>query len=168
MAELSPILDLLVEQAVDFSAEIAANPVRSTEILARVGSKTFAFSHNWVTDILLLPQAQILALPFYPATILGVIHHQGMALPVVLGQKLLNPEDSRATALPETLTILRLNATVLSAQTGSGIGLVVDQIMGQQTTNAAASTNFIAPTEAIKFQPEMLPAHLWQPLRYSA
>lgn len=177
MTELSPILDLLVETTRELSSDLAAPAPRATAIQTRIGGKVVAFPHTWVSEILLLPQAQVLALPFYPAPLLGVIHHQGVVVPILLGQMLLQSADesfSQATTLPETLTILRLSPTVPQA---AGVGIVIDQLLGQTSDGsleqpAASPNNFVAPAKAmqevIQFKPELISAQVWQPLRFSA
>jgi chemotaxis signal transduction protein len=175
MTELSPILDLdlFVETTRELSADLPAPSLRATAIQARIGSKVVAFPNNWVSEVLLLPQSQVLSLPFYPATVLGVIHHQGLVVPILLGQMLLQPtheSSQQVTTLPETLTIIRLSQAVSNA---AGVGIVIDQLLGQtndESINQSHGTpnNFVAPAEVVQFNPEMISPQVWHPLRYNA
>jgi hypothetical protein len=185
MAELSAFLELLTETSLELSSGLSptAQLQRPTEILTRIFGKVVSFPHIWVTDVLLIPQSQILQLPFYPAAVLGVVHQQGSVVPLVWGQALLRADPSQRyqmSVLPETLTVIRLSAAITNA---TGVGIVIDQLLGQKSesqNSSQAQHNFIDPNnfveahnfvdapEALKFSLEMLPSHLWQPLRYHA
>lgn len=119
--------------------------------IAEVGQVALAFSAQWVRDILVVERSQILHLPFYPPMFLGVIQVQSEIVPLVSAQKIWN--DGHSTPLPATLTAVRLSQL---AQTLTGVGIVVDRMVG-----SVSELN----SQHKKFALDDIPTQIWQPQR---
>ncbi|MEM6434397.1 MAG: chemotaxis protein CheW [Cyanobacteria bacterium P01_D01_bin.115] len=125
-------------------------------ILAQVGSRQVAFPTDMVTGIVLSERSQVLALPFYQDTILGIVHYQGQFVTLVMFQQLL---EGQPGPLREVF-----NAIQLSERTGvPGVGLVIDRLLGNCTETDVSTNDAIE-----RFQPQMLNSKLWQPQRWVA
>lgn len=125
-------------------------------ILTQVGNHRVAFAANWVGGILLSERSQVLVLPFYQEPILGIVHHQGQLVPLVMLQQLL---DDTPVQMREVF-----NAIQLSERTDTpGLGLVIDRLLGN------CSDEDVAADETIeRFQPHLLEPDLWEPSRWAA
>ena len=123
-------------------------------ILTQVGSRRVAFAATAVAGILLSERSQVLTLPFYQEPMLGIVHHQGQLVALVMLQQLL---DGKPGPLREVF-----NAIQLSEQTDMpGLGLVIDQLLGNCTEEDVATEATIE-----RFQPHLLQPNLWQPQRW--
>ena len=123
-------------------------------LVARAGSRRLAFPARWVDCLLLVARSQVLALPFYSPAILGVIHHQGQLVPLV---RLRHLFDETVEQLSEVF-----NGVRLSPVTGlGGVGLAVDQILGNFSDEQVAADPLIEP-----FQLQWLQGDLFSPLRW--
>lgn len=128
-------------------------PTTARQIVTRVGKQRLVFQNEWVAEVVLLKQNQILSLPFYDAALLGVVPYQGGVMPVLATQSILSVVHSPQQALSETLTVIRLSEAVPGL---AGVGLLVDQLLGQQATLDHAW---------IWFDPNMIATQRWQPQR---
>lgn len=125
-------------------------------ILTQIGNRQVAFSTNDVTGILLTERSQVLSLPFYHDVILGIVHHQGQFVPLMMLGRLL---DGKPGQLREVF-----NAIQLSESSGTpGLGLIIDQLLGHCSEETFASNDAIE-----RFEPQMLAPDLWQPQRWTA
>jgi chemotaxis signal transduction protein len=132
----------------------ALNPSVHQYIVTQVGDRRLAFPNHFVDGLLLLERSQILALPFYHPAVAGLVHHQGKLIPIVALQQLLEKAPGQ---LPEVF-----KAVQLSEDTGmAGVGLVIDQMQGEVTSEQLSSDSTIEP-----FQTELVPSDLWQPQRW--
>ena len=115
-------------------------------ILAKVGDRTVTFPDLLVSEIIIIDRSAILALPFYATAIVGVIHHQAQVMPLLLLQLLL---EERSALIKESLTVVRLSqlADSLSNQHLSGVGVIVDRVIGSLTTDEYQSSNFLTSSE---------------------
>lgn len=121
-------------------------------LIGIVGAKKVAFAANLVRDILTFERSQILVLPFYDSTCLGVIHKQNEIIPLISPKKILGITTS--TLLKSTLTAIRLNDLTSEL---SGVGLVVDR-MEKSVMAEELSQEY-------KFQIADVPSGIWQPQR---
>ncbi|MGF1514712.1 MAG: chemotaxis protein CheW [Elainellaceae cyanobacterium] len=125
-------------------------------ILTQVGDRQVAFSTSDVTGILLTERSQVLSLPFYDDVVLGIVHHQGQFVPLMMLSRLL---DGKPGQMREVF-----NAIQLSESSGTpGLGLIIDQLLGHCSEEAFAADDAIE-----HFQPQMLDPDLWQPQRRTA
>lgn len=124
-------------------------------LVAVVGEQKIAFLADWVQEILLISRSQVLDLPFYDSSLLGVVHLQNQIVPLVSGQKIfLNKITQKSQA---TLTAVRLNQL---GQHLTGVGVVVDRMVENLLTKELTSAQKSQFTE---FQLNHIPQHIWQP-----
>jgi chemotaxis signal transduction protein len=141
-------------------AQAATEPVRAREsrhILTQVGEQKLAFPPAWVLEVMRVEQAGILPLPFYNATILGVVNHQGEIVPLIAAQSAVFKQAERP--MRETLMAIRLSQ---AAGSFAGIALVVDQLIGSISSEQLSAQR----SEIRLFQPQDIPNHIWQPQRW--
>jgi chemotaxis protein histidine kinase CheA len=135
------------------SEELLTAPLNQY-ILTQVGHHRLAFRDRGIAGMLLVERSQVLALPFYPPEIVGVVHHQGQLVPLVDLQQLL---DGTPGQLREVFHAVQLN----EASHVGGLGLVVDRVLGNWSEAQVATDSTIE-----QFQPHRLKADLWQPQRW--
>jgi chemotaxis signal transduction protein len=160
-----------MEHTVDHSIDDSSSTLsafKHRHLLAQIGDQSLAFPAQWIAEIILIERSLILSLPFYTPLVLGVVHHQGVIIPIIAGHLLLSNkinQNVRLEALKETLPVIRLSQ---SAQHLSGIGITVDRIINQSADhNASPSATGQPVTEqpdSAIFQLTDLPDHIWQPL----
>jgi chemotaxis signal transduction protein len=124
-------------------------------ILTKVGQQQLVFPSQWVGEILLIDRSQVLNLPFYDRSLLGIVHHNGNIVPLLSAHRLLAEtvsQDARFKPLKETLTAIQLNPTASGL---AGVGIVVDQVIGSLTSEQV--------NEQRLFQLSDIPSQLWQP-----
>ena len=154
-------------------------------ILAKVGDRTVTFPDLLVSEIIIIDRSAILALPFYTTAIVGVIHHQAQVMPLLLLQLVL---EERSALIKESLTIVRLSklADDLSDQHLSGVGIIVDRVIGSLTTDEYQAGDFHSPSQGdrsnlinqtvanmgkteytpIEIVLSSISTHIWQPQRW--
>jgi len=110
-------------------------------ILAKAGDRTVTFPDVLVSEIIMVDRNAILALPFYEASIVGVIHHQATIMPLLLLILLIGEQRALIT---ESLTVVRLSkaANELNQQPMSGVGIVVDRVIGSLTPEEYQSREY--------------------------
>ncbi len=149
-------MDTNVDLPPDPEASLPTSPaLQNRHILTRVGQQYLTFPSQWVAEILLVERSQILSLPFYDSTLLGVVYRQGQIIPLISAHILLSKEmeqDVRLRAMRETLTVVHLGQATDQL---AGIGIVVEDVV----SNATAQP----PSEQRVFQLSDLPSHIWQP-----
>jgi chemotaxis signal transduction protein len=98
-------------------------------IVVKVGDRLITFPDVLVAEIMIVERNAISALPFYTSVIVGVIHYQADVMPLLLLRLLISEERALIT---ESLTVIRLSqfADKLNNQQISGIGLIVDRVIG--------------------------------------
>lgn len=111
-------------------------------ILAKAGDRTVTFPDVLVSEIIMVDRNAILALPFYEAAIVGVIHHQATIMPLLLLRLLIGEQRALIT---ESLTVVRLSkaANELNQQPMSGVGIVVDRVIGSLTPEEYQSNQYL-------------------------
>jgi len=142
-------------------------------ILAKVGDRTVMFPDLLVSEIIIIDRNAILALPFYATAIVGVIHHQAQVMPLLLLQLVL---EERSALIKESLTVVRLSklADDLSEQQLSGVGIIVDRVIGSLTTDEYQARKIdqtvvnMGETEytPIEIVLSSISTHMWQPQRW--
>ncbi|NUN66062.1 hypothetical protein HCU40_15180 [Pseudanabaena biceps] len=107
-------------------------PPNNRYIVAKVGDRLITFPDVLVSEIVIIERSAILSMPFYDNAIVGVIHHQASIMPLVLLKLALG--EQRAL-ISESLTVVRLSesADSLGDRQLSGIGLIVDRVIGSLT-----------------------------------
>jgi hypothetical protein len=103
-------------------------------IVAKVGALSVTFPDVLVSEIIILDRNAILALPFYETVIIGVTHHQANVMPLLLLRLLIGEQRILIT---ESLTVVRLSkiAEDFNGQNLSGVGIVVDRVIGSLTVD---------------------------------
>lgn len=120
-------------------------------LVALVKEQKIVFSTTLVQEILVFKKGQILPLPFYDRSLVGVVYHQNQIIPLVSGRSIFLNETNKF--LPTTLTTVRLNEL---GQHLTGIGVVVDRMV-----ESISQAEF---TEEKLFQLTDIPTHIWQPI----
>jgi len=123
-------------------------------ILTGMGQQSLAFPARWVDDILVIERSQILPLPFYDSQVVGMLHHKGKLVPLVL---VIKPEKEQTRwLLKRNLVVVRLNENLTKL---AGVGVVVERVIKS-----------IRPSELTDehlFQQALIPDTIWQPERWS-
>jgi chemotaxis signal transduction protein len=140
-----------------FSSAVPA--LKSRYLLTHIDDQTFAFPAQWVAEVILVERSQILSLPFYNPLLLGVVHHQGMIVPLIAAHLLLSKksdQEIRPTLFNETLSVVRLGQ---QAEHLAGVGLVVEQVVEQAVDDFTTESS----TRYNIFQLSDVPSQIWQP-----
>ncbi|MBE9181889.1 chemotaxis protein CheW [Oculatella sp. LEGE 06141] len=152
-------MDSLKPMEVESDLLSATTSWQERYLLTKVGQQQIAFPSQWVAEIIRVERSQVLSLPFYTSTILGVFHHRGEIVPLFSYQaSLTNNVDPvfRPLVTKEILQVIRLNQSVKSL---SGVGLVVEQVVG----NISAEELLTAQPTIRRFDVEDIPQQDWQP-----
>ncbi|MBD1868938.1 chemotaxis protein CheW [Leptolyngbya sp. FACHB-671] len=165
------MIDAAAEGLMQGETELTTSPsLQDRYILTQVGDQQFAFPSVCVAEILLIERSQILALPFYDAAILGVVHNHGRIVPLVEIQRLFKKTSG---LMRETVNVVQLSQ---ETEHLAGIGIVVDQILDNRSPgqlpddmlSVAASklSGTVSPPvqgSIQLFRPELLSDRLWTP-----
>lgn len=164
-------MEAAAESPMQVETEFSTSPsLQDRYILTQIGDQRIAFPSVCVAEVRLIERSQILALPFYDAAILGVVHQHGRIVPLVEIQRLFKKTSG---LMRETVNVVQLSQ---ETEYLAGIGIVVDQVLdnrsrGQLSDEAfdlAASDLPGAVPLPVKgsvqlFQPELLGDRLWMP-----
>jgi chemotaxis signal transduction protein len=120
----------------------------SRYIMTEVRQASLAFPAAWVREVLLVDPSRLLRIPFYHPAILGVVHHQGEVVPLAE----IPGSQGGASMQQGFLTVIRLGRLVGSL---TGLGIVVDRVMGNVILDPESSTQIFTPAD--------LPTQLWYP-----
>ncbi|MEO0855109.1 MAG: chemotaxis protein CheW [Cyanobacteria bacterium J06648_11] len=148
------------------TAAIAAG--RATEswrdrvLLARVGDRVIGFPAPWVAEILVIDRSRVMPLPFYDATVLGVIHHQGRLVTLADGHRLLLDASQPQAIASDQLTVMAMGA---AAPQLAGVGITVDRVLGSEFA-ASNSSESDAEMSWQVLATDAIDPRLWQPLRW--
>jgi CheW-like domain len=119
---------------------------------------TLVFPAIWVAEVLRVDRSQILELPFYNPSLIGVIDRGGEIIPLIAAAHCLDMKFS----LGEKLMVVRLNKT--NEKLGN-VGLIVDRLVGTTTRAQLPSDLFTThrSAEMIMMRLELVPTNIWQP-----
>ena len=120
-------------------------------LIALVKEQKIAFSASLVREILVFQKGQILQLPFYDRSLVGVVHHQNQIIPLVSGRSIFLEETNKLSQT--TLTAVRLNEL---GQHLTGIGIVVDRMVESISQSELTGEQLFQLTD--------IPQHIWQPV----
>lgn len=123
-------------------------------VLARAGKVNLAFRAQWIDEFVVVEHLQILRLSFYSPSILGIAHCKGRMLPLISAQSCLEGGEEVQSLPGERKIAICLSAV---APTASGVGLVVDRLLGSRETLESSSR---------LFKSDDIPDETWQPLRW--
>ena len=128
-------------------------------ILTEIERFTLVFPAVWVAEIVRIERSQILDLPFYDPLLTGIVHHNGMIIPLIAAAGLLKVAQ---LGMHERSTVIRLNEAAGSL---ANIGVVVDRALGTSNRQDLPSDLFTTATAGlmIMMRPELIPPGLWQP-----
>ncbi len=124
-------------------------------ILTRIRSQVLAFPFKWVAELMMVDQAHLLALPFYPAAVMGVTYYQGHLVPLLSTAMLLSEDlgTYRYRLVKGQLMVIRLGSL---ARQLTGVGLVVDNVQGRiRGSELAVASN------ATLFTIDLVPPEIW-------
>jgi CheW-like domain len=116
------------------------------------------FPAIWVAEVLRVDRSQILELPFYNPSLIGIIDRGGEITPLIAAAYCLDLKSS----LGEKLVVIRLNKT--NEKLGN-VGLIVDRLVGINTRAQLPSDLFTThrSAEMIMMRLELVPTTIWQP-----
>ena len=120
-------------------------------LVALVKEQKIAFSASLVREILVFQKRQILQLPFYDRSLVGVVHHQNQIIPLVSGRSIFLEETHKFSQT--TLTAVRLNEL---GQHLTGVGVVVDRMVESLSQPELTGEQLFQLTD--------IPQHIWQPV----
>lgn len=149
------------------SVQAAAKSTLSDRfILAQVKSSTLVIPAGWVSEIFQVQRSQILPMPFYNSSVIGLTHQGGRVLPLLSASSLLSTE---VDALRETTMVIKLSD---AAGALTQVGLVVDRIVGSQTRADLPSSVWTEAAQSgqpmVLFRPEQVDSTVWQPQSWGA
>lgn len=167
------MMDAAAESPMQVETEFStSSSLQDRYILTQVGDQQFAFPSVCVAEILLIERSQILTLPFYDSTLLGVVHHHGRIVPLVEIQRLFKKTSG---LMRETVNVVQLSQ---DTEHLAGIGIVVDQVLDNRSggqfadaaLNVAVSDSELPGSVPLPvkgavqlFRPELLSDRLWIP-----
>jgi chemotaxis signal transduction protein len=165
------MMDAAAESPMQVETEFSTSPsLQDRYILTQVGDQQIAFPSVCVAEVLLIERSQILALPFYDAAILGVVHQHGRIVPLVEIQRLFKKTSG---LMRETVNVVQLSQ---ETEHLAGIGIVVDQVLDNRSRGQISDEAFDLATSDLPgavplsvkgsvqlFQPELLSDRLWMP-----
>ena len=177
VAILPEFCTLTIENMEDIEDRFSpTSALQDRHLLACVGNQQVAFPSHWVAEIFWIERTQILSLPFYSPVLLGVVHHRGLVVPLILSHLLL-PKSVDLEIQPDVLTEqLSVILCGQSAQHLSGVGIVVDRVIDQYqkqpSLNISESTSIdmdfapidVSSNSPLLFQLTDVPDSVWQPL----
>jgi chemotaxis signal transduction protein len=119
---------------------------------------TLVFPATWVAEVLRVDRPQILQLPFYDRSLIGIIDRGGQITPLIAAANCLEAHSS----LGEKLMVVRLNEA--NERLGN-VGLIVDRLVGTTTRAELPSDLFTTHRsgEMVMMSMELVPTNIWQP-----
>jgi chemotaxis signal transduction protein len=121
---------------------------------------TLLFPAVWVAEILRIDRTQILDLPFYEPQLMGIVHHNGLIIPLIAAARLLKVAQ---VGVRERSIVVRLNEAAGSL---ANIGIVVDRAIGSSDRQDLPPDVFTTATTdglMLMMRPDLIPPGLWQP-----
>jgi hypothetical protein len=144
------------------TATTTTDVLYSRYILAGLEQLIVVFGDALVVEIIVVERSYILPFPFFSSSMLGVIHHQGVVIPLLSLKRALLDKNA---LMPENLTVVRLSNELPQL---AGAGIVVDRVLSsmlseQYTKLAESSGNTYVRLENLL---PRLPGTLWEPYRW--
>jgi chemotaxis signal transduction protein len=142
-------------------------PSYSRYVLTSLGTLSLVCPDLFVAEIMIVDRSEILLMPFFDSAILGLVHQQGVIVPLVsLKQALLGSR----VLVPEKITVVRLSDELEAI---AGAGLVVDRVIGSISADQFQNMQLGASnqTEYIRLESlfTLLPSlglSAWEPYRW--
>jgi len=98
-------------------------PAYARYVMAGLGNLNLVIPDLFVAEIMIVERSELLPIPFFDLSILGLVHHQGLIVPLVsLKQALLKDR----VLVPERITVVRISDEIEAI---AGAGLVVDRVI---------------------------------------
>jgi chemotaxis signal transduction protein len=142
-------------------------PSYSRYVLTSLGTLSLVCPDLFVAEIMIVDRSEILLMPFFDSAILGLVHQQGVIVPLVsLKQALLGSR----VLVPEKITVVRLSDELEAI---AGAGLVVDRVIGSISADqfqnmqlgASNQTEYIRLESLFTLLPS-LELSAWEPYRW--
>lgn len=139
-----------------------ALPAYDRYVLVGLGNLSLVCPDVFVAEIMIVDRSELLPMPFFDLSILGLVHQQGAIVPLIslkralLGSKVL---------IPEKITVVKLSEEIESI---AGAGLVVDRVIS--TISDQQYETLIGDTESESMRLEsllpLLGEKVWNPQRW--
>lgn len=137
----------------DEAAKTQLLSLQNRYILTSFKDREIAFLSELVSEIIVIEKRQILNLPMYDRTLLGIVHHQGNIVPLIISNFQYQTVESKL--LKETLIAIRLGRLAKNLE---GVGVIVDLILG-----SISKEQISQPESKIQiWQPENIEPQIWQ------
>lgn len=121
-------------------------------LVAVVENQKVVFPAILVQEIFVFRRSQILALPFYNPSLVGVVNHQNQIVPLVSGRTIFWGKTHTMTQT--TVTAVRLNQL---GEKLMGVAIVVDRMVENLSGKELSEERL--------FQLSDIPTEIWQPQR---
>lgn len=122
-------------------------------ILTSFKGEKIAFLSELVSEIIVVEKRQILSLPMYDRSLLGIVHHQGDIVPLVVCNY--NERTGESNLIKETLIAIRLSQLAKQLE---GVGVIVHRILGSLSKEQIDSEKYLVKI----WQPESIDPETWQ------
>jgi len=131
-------------------------------ILAGLDRVTLVFGDVLVSEIVVIERSYLLPFPFFASSMLGVVHHQGVVIPLLSLRRALLDKNA---LVPENLTVVRLSHELPQL---AGAGLVVDRVISSILPEQYAELAKTSANEYLRLEDLLprLPSTLWEPYRW--
>jgi chemotaxis signal transduction protein len=141
-------------------------PAYSRYVMVGLGNLNLVCPDIFVAEIIIVERSELLPIPFFERAILGLVHHQGLIVPLVSLKRALL-EDK--VLVPERITVVRLSDEIEAI---AGAGLVVDRVISsisseqyEQMQVASAKSNLVEYMRLESLLP-YLGQTVWAPQRW--
>jgi CheW-like domain len=133
-------------------------------ILTQVADLTLVFPATQVAEIVRIDRSQILDLPFYDRLLIGIVHYNGLVMPLIAASRLLS---ATKLALPERAIVVQLNEA--DDRLGN-VGIIVDRAIGSTTGGELPPELFTTARSGamVMMQSHLVPTNLWHPQSWSS
>jgi chemotaxis signal transduction protein len=155
----------MIGQVTSVNAQEAL-PNYTRYVLASLGNLNIVCPDVFVAEIMIVERSELLPIPFFDRAILGLVHHQGLIVPLVSLKRALLKDK---VLVPERITVVRLSDEIEAI---SGAGLVVDRVISSISSKQYEQMQ-VANAKSSQFEYmrlESLLPHLgqtiWEPQRW--
>jgi len=144
-------------------------PSYSRYVLAYLGTMSLVFPDVFVSEIMIVERSELMTIPFFNSSILGLVHQQGVIVTLVSLRQAFLGAANRAL-IPEKMTVVRLSDEL---EAFAGAGLVVDRVTGSISSeqfqnlqlDESNQTEYTRLESLITLLPD-LGQELWEPYRW--
>ncbi|AFY73103.1 chemotaxis signal transduction protein [Synechococcus sp. PCC 7502] len=138
-------------------------PSYSRYVLASLDHLQLVFPDVFVAEIMIVERSELLPIPFFNPSILGLVQQQGVITPLVSLKRAL---QGIKALVPEKITVVRLSEELEEI---AGAGLVVDRVISSVTSDQYLQlSSEVKQSEYLRLEGLLtrLGETLWEPLRW--